>query len=193
MGIDGATRFAIYPVSKNEAFVVRGYRAGSFLEVTLTRDVSHHHVFSEDSFEPIELLALKRFRPTDGAAYSHYLGNLEDAAQLAAKGELGYRVHTSAEDGKVVITLIGRVLQPDGRTQTELYNRESFEDPDSSLALVAANERGAELRQKAAELNEDWVSQRADLLARVREQYDRDDEQQAAAEELQELVDAQDD
>jgi hypothetical protein len=192
MGTDGATRFAAYPVSKDEAFVVRGYRVGGFVEATLTRDVCHHHVFSEDNFEPLELFALKRFRPSEGAAYSHYLGNLEDAAKRAAKGELGYRVHTRAENGQVILEMTGRLIQPDGEMHTEICHEQAFEDPDSSLALVQANEKAAELRDRAKGLNEQWIEQRDSHLAEVRAAYDRDDEQQAAAEELQQLVDAED-
>jgi hypothetical protein len=191
MGTDGTTRFIPYQASKTEAYVVRGYHAGPFLEATLTRDNCHHHVFAEDSFEPVELLALKRFRPAEGAAYSHFLGNLEDAAKLAAKAELGYRVHTRAEDGKVILQLTARLLQPDGDVHTEICDEHAFEDPDSSLALVQANEKAAELRDQAKDLNEQWIETRDSQLADVRAAYDRDDEQAAAAEELQRLVDAE--
>jgi hypothetical protein len=193
MGTDGATRFIAYPVSKSEAFVVRGYRVGGFVEATLTRDTRHHHVFSEDTFEPVELFALKRFRPTEGAAYSYYLGNLEDAAKVCAKSELGYRVHTRAENGKVILEMTARLIQPDGEMHTEICHEQAFEDPDSSLALVEANEKAVELREQAKSLNEQWIEERDSRLAEVRAAYDRDDEQRAAAEELQQLVDAEDD
>lgn len=191
MTIDGETRFAAFPASKSEAYVVRGYHVGHQLEATLTRDTTHHHVFSEDTHEPVELFALRRFHRDDGAEYSHFLGNLETAARLLARGDHGYKIHTEARDGNVILSMTGRLLQPDGLIHTEVPFEQTFSDPDSSLALVEANERATELRAQARTLNQEWIEQRDARLAEVRAAYDRDDEKDAAAAELQQLVDTE--
>lgn len=189
--IDGETRYVAFPASKSEAYVVRGYHVGNLLEATLTRDTTHHHVFNEDTQEPVELFALQRFHRGEGAEYSHFLGNLETAARLLARGDHGYKIHTSAEDGNVILSMTARLLQPDGLIHTEICHEQTFTDPDSSLALVQANEKATELRAQARTLNEAWVEQRDARLAQIRAAYDRDDEKEAAAEELHELVDTE--
>ncbi|MHB8692381.1 MAG: hypothetical protein ACYDHH_14165 [Solirubrobacteraceae bacterium] len=190
---DPETRFFSFPASDSESYVVRGYHAGHLLELTLSRDARHKHHFNEDTFTPVEILAVKRFRHSEMAAYSSYAGHLEDTAALAARGELGYHVHTAAVDGKVEISLVARLLQADGKVHTEISDQQTFEDPDSSIALVEANERATELRAKAEGLNEEWIERLNADVAAVRAGYDHDDEQAAAAEQLQRLVDAEGD
>jgi hypothetical protein len=191
MTSDPSFRFQAYPVSDDESFVVRGLRAGPFVEISLSRDTRHKHRFGSENYEPVELVALKRFRPTDIAGYSAYAGNLEVAAELAARGKLGYTVHTAANGGRVSISLVARLLADDGRVHTELSHEESFEDPDTEVALVRANEKAAELNVKAEELNDQWAAERNARLSELRADYDRADSDARAAEELQRIVDAE--
>lgn len=184
-------RFQAFAASDAQSYVVRGLRAGRFVEISLSRDVRSKHHFGSETYEPVELLALKRFRPADIAGYSAYAGNLEVAADIAARGKLGYTVHTSADQGRVRISLVARLLAPDGRVRTEISHDQSFEDPDTEVALVRANEKAAELSTIAEELNESWASERNAKLSELRADYDRADSDTHAAEELQRIVDAE--
>ena len=109
-----------------------------------------------------------------------------------ARGEYGYHVHTRADDGNVILSMISRLLRPDGLVHTEVCHEQTFSEPDSSLALVEANEKAAELREQAKTLNEQWVEERDARLAEIRAGYDRDDEKVEAAEQLQQLVEDED-
>jgi hypothetical protein len=189
VAVDPASRFLAFPASEEESYVVRGEQAGAFVEISLTRDARRKRRFGSDTYTPVELIAFKRFRPTDMAGYSAYAGNLETAGEIAARGQLGYTIRTNAETGKVQIALIARLLTPDGRVHTEISHEQSFEDPDSDVALVQANERATELTTLAESLNEQWVSLRDDRLQALRAEYDRDDQQAAAAQGLQRIVD----
>jgi hypothetical protein len=191
MGRDLSFRFQAFPASEMESYVVRGLRAGPFVEISLSRDARHRRHFGSENYEPIELLALKRFRPTDIAGYSAFAGNLEVAADIAARGKLGYTVHTSADNGRVRISLVGRLLAPDGRVRTAISHEQSFDDPDTAVALVQANERAVELSGMAEELNDEWASERNARVSELRADYDRADADADAAEELQRIVDGE--
>lgn len=191
MTSDSSFRFQAYASSDEESYVVRGLRAGPFVEISLSRDARHKRRFGSESYEPVELLALKRFRPTDIAGYSTYAGNLEVAADIAARGKLGYTVHTSSDNGRVRISLVARLLAPDGRVRTEISHEQSFEDPDSQVALVQASEKAAELSSVAEELNDQWASVRSATVSDLRADYDRADADVQAADELQRIVDAE--
>jgi hypothetical protein len=181
--------FSTSQVSDAEAYVVRGRAVGRFVEISLSRDMRHGHSFRSDSYRPAELIMFKRFPQRAVAEYSAYAGNLETAARIAARGELGYTVHTAAEAGSIVISLVARLLAPDGTIRTEITHEQRFSDPDSDLALVRANEKAVELRAMAEKLNEQWTSLRDAHLIELRAQYEESDAQAAAATRLQQLVD----
>jgi hypothetical protein len=181
-----------FPASEHEGYVVEGCFAGPFVEISLSRATRHTHRFGSDSYTAIEQLALKRFGRDEEAEYGEYAGNLEDAARIAARGELGYDVQTTAEDGKVKVKLIARLLAPDGRIHTDISHEESFEDADSELALVRANEKATELRALAEELGEQWTSERRSNLLKLRAEYDEADARLKSAQDLKRIVDAED-
>jgi hypothetical protein len=193
MASDAFLPFAYYPTSEDagESFVVRGREVGPFIEISLSRDRHHTHGSKRGTFEPLELLAMKRFGHQDMAGYTAYAGNLESAASLAARGQLGYSVDTELEGGVVRISLIARLMAPDGRVHTEITHEQSFDDPDSEAALVQANEQATELRANAEQLNDDLATTRAAALEELRAEYDKADEQADAAAELQRIVDSE--
>jgi hypothetical protein len=184
--------FVAIPSSKDEAYVVQGSAAGDQVEVSLSRASRRRHLLGSYSYTALELFALRRFRRSDVSGYSSYAGHLEDAARVAARGELGYTVYTSVDDGVVAVSLVARLLGADGRVHTEISHESRFEEPDSELALVQANETATELRSSAAELNDQWASTNAARLAELRAQYDQADAQAQAAEELLHIVEAED-
>jgi hypothetical protein len=189
--LDSSLPFFAAPASDDESYVVRGRMVGRFVEISLSRDSRERHRFRSDSYTPIELLALKRFRPAEVSAYTAYAGELETAADVAARGELGYTVHTVSENGQLRIALIARLLTADGRVQTEISHEHSFEDPDSQVVLVQANEKATEIRAEAQGLNDKWVSARAAQLLELRAGYDEADAQAKAGDDLQRIVDAE--
>jgi hypothetical protein len=113
--IEPALPFVVVPAGAHDAYVVRGRSVGHWVEISLSLAARHRHLLGEDSYEVVQLLAMKRFPLSEIATYSTYAGRLEDAAQVAAHGELGHTVHTAAEDGKVVGALVARLLDYDGR------------------------------------------------------------------------------
>jgi hypothetical protein len=185
-------RFLAHPVSDTEAYIVRGRTLGPLVEISLGRESKHKRRFGADSYTPIELLALKRFRHGELAAYAAYAGNLDVAAGIAVRGELGYTVRVAAEDGKVRISIVARLLAPDGRVHTDISHDHTFEDPDSGLALVQANEKATELRAIAEQLNDHWVTVRRAHLLDLRAGYDKADAEAESANELRRIVDAED-
>lgn len=134
---------------------MEGRAVGAWIEVTLSRARWQRRRLGADRYTPTEVMVLKRFRRSDLAGYSSYAGHLEDAARIAPRGELGYSVHTAAEDGVLTASLAARLLAQDGRVHTEISNEHHFENPDSEIALVQTNEKAAELRAAAAELNDE--------------------------------------
>jgi hypothetical protein len=60
-----------------------------------------------------------------------------------------------------------------------------FEDPESTSALVQANERATELRAIAHDMNEQWESQHEARLLERQAEYDEADSRQRAADELE--------
>jgi hypothetical protein len=118
--IEPALPFVVVPAGAHDAHVVRGRSVGHWVEISLSLAARHRHLLGQDSYEVVQLLAMKRFPLSEIAAYSTYAGRLEDAAQLAAHGELSHTVHTAAEDGKVVVALVARLLDYDGRVHTEI-------------------------------------------------------------------------
>src|SRR5271167_199702 len=114
MTTDAFLPFAHYPASASddESYVVRGREVGRFIEISLSRDRHHKHGHDRGSFEMLELLALRRFGHQEMAAYTSYAGNLETAASLAARGQLGYTVDTEIEQGVVKISLVARLMAP---------------------------------------------------------------------------------
>jgi len=189
MTSDSFLPFAAYPASESESYVVRGHGVGHFVEISLSRDRRKTRLFGSDIYEPIELLEFKRFPQREVGAYSAYAGNLESAAKLAAPGELGYTVHTAAAQDAIVISLVGRLLAPDGRVHTEISHEQRFSDPDSDLALVQANEKAAELHATAEQLNDQWAELRDQRLRELRAAYDDADAQAEAVHGPQQIVD----
>ena len=179
--------------SDHECYVVRGQRVGAFVEISLSRDRRQKHRSGADTYTTLELLAVRRFRHLDTAAFMPYANNLEDAARYAARSELGYTVHTVAEGGAVRVSLVGRIIDAHGRIETALSHEHRFENPDSHIELVEANEKATELRALAQELNDEWASRRNSQLLELRTAYERDDAQAEAAEELHRIVDAEGD
>jgi hypothetical protein len=186
--IDPTLPFVAVPSSNGEAYVVQASAASGPVEVSLSRTKRQKHLLASESYTPLELLALRRFRRSDITGYTTYAGRLEHAARLAARGELGYTVYTSVDDGVLRVCMVARLLDADGHLQTELSHESRFEDPDSDLTLVQSNEKAAELRASAAELNDEWASANAAQLAELRAQYDRDDAQAQAAENLRRII-----
>jgi hypothetical protein len=120
-----------------------------------------------------------------------YAASLEDAARSAAHGELGYEVHTTAEPSGVRVSLVARLLGPDGHVKTEISDEHYFEEPDSHTALVQANEKATELRSQAEQLNNDWVSLRRARVLELQTEYEKADAQAQAAQSLQDIIDAE--
>lgn len=191
MSTHSALPFVAIPASDDEAYVVEGHHIGAWVEMTLTRASRQRRRFGSDSYTPTDLLALKRFRRGDIAGYTTFAGHLEDSARVAGRGQLGYSVYTAAEGGTVSVSLVARLLGPDGRVHTEISHENRFDDADSELALVQANEKATELRAIAEQLNDEWASARDASLRELRAEYDRADAQARAAEDLRRIIDAE--
>jgi hypothetical protein len=186
--IELALPCAVVPAGAHDVYLVSGRSVGRWVEISLALAARQRHLLAEDSYEPVQVIAMKRFARGEIAAYSTYAGHLEDAARVAARGELGYSVHTPAEDGTLVVCLVTRLLDDEGRVHTEISHEQSFEDPESTIALVQANERATELRAIAQQMNEQWASLREARLLERQAQYDEADRRQRAADELEWIV-----
>lgn len=183
--------FVVCPAAGDECYVVRGRAVGPFVEISLSQERRQTRRFASDRYTLIELIVMKRFRRGDIAARQAYANHLEDAASVAAHGQLGYTVHTVAESGTLRMSLVGRTLEADGRVRTEIVDEHTFQDADSELTLVQANEKAVELRARAAELTEEWVARRNAQLLELRAEYEEADAQGGAGDELQRILDAE--
>jgi hypothetical protein len=189
--IEPVLPFAVVPAGADDVYLVSGRSVGHWVEISLSVAARHRHLLSQDSYEVVQVLAMRRFQRREIAAYSRYAGHLEDVARLAARGELGYTVHTAAQDGKVVVSLASRLMDDDGRVHTEISHEQSFADPESTVAFVQANERATELRAIAQEMNEQWAARRGAQLLERQAQYDETDRRQQAADELEQIVNSE--
>jgi hypothetical protein len=183
--------FVVIPASDDEACIVQGVHVGGWVEVTLSWAIRQRRRFRSDQYTPTRLLAVKRFRRSDIAGYTTFAGHLEDSARIAARGELGYYVHTAVQDGEVSVSLVARLLEPDGRIHTEISRDDRFAEADSMLALVQANENATELRALAEELTDRWTSAWDAQVSELRAEYDKNDAQARAAAELKRIVDSE--
>jgi hypothetical protein len=189
--IDPFLPFFVCPATDAECYVVRGRRAGPLVEISLTREHRETHRFGSDTYTPLEVLAVKRFPRVKESAYMSYADSLEDAARYAARGELGYHVHTVADTSRVRVALVARLLGPDGQVDTEISHEHYFEDPDSQAALIQANEEATELRALAQQLNDEWVSRRRARVLELQTEYEKADALAQAAQGLRRIVDAE--
>jgi hypothetical protein len=192
LAIDPFLPSFISPAQGEECYVVRGRRVGSSVEITLSRD-RHQHKHGSDTYTPLELMAVRRFEYGDTTGYTTYADGLEDAARYAARGELGYTVSTAADGPSVCVSLVARLLTESGVVKTDVSHEHRFEDPDSQVALVQANERAEELRALAEQLNENWASLHQARLLEIQARYEQADEQDEAASELQRIVESEED
>jgi hypothetical protein len=183
--------FFVCPASGDECYLVRGTRVGSDIEVSLSRERRQKHRFGSDKYTPIEVLAVQRLPHAKESAWMAYASKLEDAARCAARDELGYYVHTAAEASGVRVVLVARLLGPDGHVETEIADGHYFEDADSHAALVQANEKATELRARAEQLNEDWISRRRARVLELQTEYAKADAQTEAAKGLQGIIEAE--
>jgi hypothetical protein len=122
-----------------------------------------------------------------------YAEQLEDAARLAARGELGYAVQTVADDRGLRVFVLARLLTDVGRVTTEISHEHYFDKPDSQATLIKANEMATELRAMAEELNDRWLSLRRARVQELRNEYEKVDALAEAAEGLKRIVDAESD
>ena len=189
---EGLPSFSI-PASDHEVYMVGGSLVGRFVEMSLCRVRRERHRSGLEELVPVELLALKRFRRGEIAEYSSYAGHLEDTARIAARGQLGYTVEVTADDGTVKLCLVARLLDVDGFVHTDISHEWLFREPGSHAALVRANEKAVELRELAGALNEQWASVRAANLASRRAVYEQVDADARAAEELKGIIDSEKD
>jgi hypothetical protein len=186
MSIDPFLPCSTFPAAEGECYVVRGREVGAFVEISLTRDRDEKHRFASDTYEPIEELAVKRFPHDDTAAYVAYSGRLEDAARYAARGELGYTLNSVVDDAGVRVSLVARLIADDGHLETKISHEQHLDDPDQ------AHEKTTELRAAAAELNDQWASQRRARLLELRTEYEKADAQAEAADaRLDRIIDAE--
>jgi hypothetical protein len=191
VGIDPFLPSFVCPAGEGECYVVRGREVGRFVEISLSRDVFEHHRFRRDTHRPVELVALKRFSHGDSKGYVAYANRLEDAARYAARGELGYFVDTVADGASVRVSLVARLLDEEGGITTEISHEHRFEEPDSHTTLVETNEKAAELRARAQELNDSWVALRQAQLLELQASHEQADAQAASARDLERIVDAE--
>ena len=190
MGIDPFLPWFVCPGEGEECFVVRGCRVGESVEISLSRDLHKRH-HGSDQYTQVELIAVSRFRHADTAGYRLYAGRLEDAARYASRGELGYSVSVGADGAAVDVELVARLLTETGEVHTEVSHQQRFEDPDSDVTLVKANERAAELRALAEQLNENWSSLHQARLLEIQAKYEQADRDAEAASELQRIVESE--
>lgn len=193
MTTDPFLPFFVCPAADGECYVVRGRRAGPHVEVSLSLERRQKHHFSSDAYALIEVLAVKRLPHAKESSYMAYASNLEDAARCAARGELGYHVHTVAEASGVRVSLVSRLIGPDGHIRTEIADEYYFDDPDSHAALVQANEKATELRVRAEQLNSDWIARRRARVLELQTEYGNADADTKAALGLQGIIDAEKD
>ena len=170
--------------------MVRGQRVGEWVEITLSRE-RHQRNHGSDSYTLLELVALKRFEHGQTPGYQAYASALEDAARIAARGELGYTVRTATDGPSVQVSLVARLLTEGGEVRTDVSHEHRFEDPDSQATLVQANEKVAELRGLAEKLNENWSSVHRSRVAEIQAEYERADEAERTASELQQLLESE--
>ena len=190
MAIDPFLPSLVCPAQGDECYVVRGRRVGEWVEITLSRE-RHQRKHGSDKYTLLELVALKRFEHDQISAYRAYANGLEDAARIAARGELGYQVRIATDGPSVEVSLVARLLTESGKVRTDISHEYRFEDPDSQLALVQANEKAAELRALAENLNDNWSSLHQSRLVEIQAEYERADEAQQAASDLQRLVESE--
>lgn len=189
----------VCPAGEEERYAVLGHSVGPLVEIALSREHREKHRFGSDTYTPVEVLAVKRFPDSEESAYMAYADHLSDAARYAARGELGYEVHTSPEGAGVRVSLVGRLLGQDGQLQTEISDEHYFEDPDSGAVLRRAEEKAIELRARAEQLNEEWVSLRRARVHELQTEYEKADAeteakaqaQAQAAQDLQGIIDAE--
>ena len=171
--------------------MVRGRTVGPLVEIALSREQHKKHRFGSDTYTPIEVLAVKRFSDAEDSAAMTFAERLEDAARYAARDELGYAVHTTAEASGVRVSLVARLLGEDGGLETEITDEHYFEDPDSQGAVAQAEEKVTELRARAEQLNKDWVSLRRARVLELQAEYEKADAQaEAQAEATRDLQDS---
>jgi hypothetical protein len=182
----------VCPAQGEERYAVRGRRVGDSVEISLARELRERKHRS-DKYTQLELVAIKRFDRDDTTGYRAYADGLEDAARYAARGELGYTVLTVAKGSSVHVSLVGRLLTPSGEVRTEVAHEQRFEDPDSEVVLVQANEKAAELRALADKLNDNWASLHQSRLLEIQAQYEQADAQAESARELQQIVESETD
>jgi hypothetical protein len=175
MSVDPFLPSSTFPAAEGECYIVRGRQVGAFVEISLTRDRDEKHLFRSDTYAPIEELAFKRFPGDDTSAYTAYADHLEDAARYAARGELGYTLNSDVDDAGVRLSLVARVLADDDHLETTISHEQYLEDPEQ------AHEKANELRAKARELNDQWVSQRRTHLLELRAEYEKADVRAEAA------------
>jgi hypothetical protein len=186
MSVDPFLPSSTFPAAEGECYVVSGQQVGAFVEISLTRDRDVKHRFRSDTYAPIEELAFRRFPGEDTSAYMDYADHLEDAARYAARGELGYTLHSEVDDAGVRISLIARLLADDGRMETTISHEQRLEDPEQ------AHEKTEELRAIARDLNDQVASERRARLLELRTEYEKADARAEAADaRLDRIVDAE--
>jgi hypothetical protein len=183
----------VHPAAGDECYVVRGRRVGAQVEISLSRERRQKHHLGGETDTLIEVLALKRLPNGEESTYMTYASNLDDAARYAARDELGYYVHTAAEGLGVRVSLVARLLGPDGQVETDVFDEGYFEDPDLQVAVAQANEKASELRAGAEQLNEEWSSRRRAHVLELQNEYAKADAQAEAAQDLQDIVEAESD
>lgn len=192
MTTDPFLPFYVLPAGDDECYVVRGRLVGPQVEVSLSRERHQKHHLHADTYTIDEVLAVKRFRDAN-ESYMAYASGLEDAARYAARNELGYYVDTVAEGSSVRVSLVARLLGPDGQVETDISDEHRFEDPDSDVALARASEKATELRTRAEQLNEEWISGRTARVLELQTEYAKADAQAEAAQDAQDSVEAEKD
>jgi hypothetical protein len=178
--------YATFPAAEGLCYVVRGRQVSAFVEISLSLERDGEQRSGSDTYAPIEELAVKQFPDDDRLAYMAYAEHLEDAARYAARGELGYTLHTVVDDAGVRLSLVARLLADDGRLETEISHEQYLEDPEQ------ANQKATELRAIASERNDQWVSLRRARLRELRTQYEKADADADAAEaRVERIIDAE--
>jgi hypothetical protein len=190
LGIDSFLPSFVCPAEGDECFVVRGRRVGDSVEISLSRCLHQRH-HGSDEYTLIELIAVRRFAHADSALYRGYANRLEDAARYASRGDLGYSVLVGADGPALDVSLVARLLTETGEIHTEVSHQHHFEDADSNVTLIAANEKATELRALAQQLNENWSALHQARLLEIQAKYEQADRDAESASALQRIVESE--